>query len=208
MDAKQWYWRGLTHFKRRNIDETLTRVNLQWGKNERWYAREFGLALQGALRQKPNAMKLYVDCEYSRADIAVLDGDDECLAVYEVKALYNGYSSRLMSGIIDKAHRQLDESVARISSKKKIGLFFLVFRKRGKVDASDRAALRAEEVAIGREAKDFSEEAGALIRRRFESDHNVRVTALSGLEWLSYVGRQDDRERWYTQSWISWGYPR
>lgn len=66
MDAKNVYWQARAHFLSRN-SEVLPQAQLQTGRNERWFVREFAMAMNYHFcgRWAPSTLSPYADCECS-----------------------------------------------------------------------------------------------------------------------------------------------
>lgn len=194
MDVKDLYWGALRRFQERN-EGVLPQLQLQYGANERWFAREFTLAMNCHLAGSwsPDRFQRYADCEYRYGDISVWEGPT-ALALYEVKALYSDMSEATIGAVVEKAAGQLSDQ-SGIPTERKVGLFFAVFYGKG-----------SKATAIEK-AQAFEGSVRSAVRTFFESDHNIRMTELSGLTEIDY-GHDDIPESWHTQSWVTWGQPK
>ncbi|MBX3158421.1 MAG: hypothetical protein KF773_20800, partial [Deltaproteobacteria bacterium] len=190
MDAKDLYFGALKQFRDRNAP-VLPQVQLQYGANERWLAREFTLAMNCHLAGSwnPQRMQRFADCEFRYADITVWEGDTP-LALYEVKALYSDMSTEMIRGIVEKASRQLSDHHA-IEVDRRLGLFFAVYYEKGKSET------------CGVHANAFATRVRDAVRTCFTSDHQIRMTELSPLSEIDYGPLEADP--WHTQSWVTWG---
>lgn len=193
MNAKEVFFEAVRHFKERNAD-VLPQAQLQTGANERWFAREFAIAMNRHFGGSWAARDLqpYADCECSYADIAVFDGDDKPAALYETKVIYNDCGDNLIAKIVDRAHEQLTGR-ARLDSERRLGLLFTVYCAQG--PASGVAEHKIQH---------FRDQVRTQARRRFKSDHDMRITDLSPLTEIRYAGA-NGLVPWHTQSWITWG---
>lgn len=201
MDARTLYWRARKHFIKRNTN-VLPQVQLQWGANERWFAREFGLAMNTALCGSTSPTSLgrsqrYADCEFGYGDISVWQADRTVppipLQLWEVKAFYStGSTRRYLDAVVKRGAGQLRDS--GLSSQRSVGLFFLVYVARDR-----NRAHTAVDHAVP--MKTFQARCRDAVRTKFRSDHNIRVTPLVGLTSFDY----GTHGRWWTASWTTWG---
>jgi hypothetical protein len=197
MDAKHLFFASLDHFKERNR-EVLAQVQLQKCRNERWFARELALSMNRHLSGTWAAKELptYADCEEDYADISVWNTDDlkrDRLIVYEVKTLYrtldwNGGDSRNLDSRVIRAREQLARPVFD-ETQRKLGIFLVFYDCKGDVDETD--------------VHSYTTAVRDSIRRRFHSDHDMRLTELCPRSAIRYW----PSGVWHTQSWITWGEP-
>jgi hypothetical protein len=190
INAKDLYFKALERFKARNGD-VLPLIQLQYGKCEHWFVREFALALNAELSNGgASPLSMYADCERAFADISIWSGKPATavpVAVYEVKALYHGYPE--LEGIVEKARRQLDNT--RIEdAERRVALFFAIYR-------AERDRAKPEAV------RGFCDDVRGTIRKFFRSDHDIRMTQLAPERETAFDG-----EVWTSQSWITYGFPR
>jgi hypothetical protein len=88
MNAKRVFGRSTTFFVKRNGD-VLPQAQLHTGANERWFVREFAIAMNRHFGGSWSPIKLqpYADCERSYADISVWAADEKRpVALYEAKS--------------------------------------------------------------------------------------------------------------------------
>ncbi len=213
MNLKDLYFGAVAQFLHRN-GVVLPHVQLQYGRNERWFAREFALAMNAWLDLAPAALHSggYADCEHKFVDISVWRPGDEVAwlreVLYEVKALYTQRFSPEgitkeddFGGVVERARQQLTRSCnGRI---RKVGLFWLIYNRRLSVPPDDDGQIVAGEVDA------FQHHARGAIRQGFTSDHDIRLTELCPPTPVVF-GRpgQLAAQRWTTASWVTWGTPK
>lgn len=108
--------------------------------------------------------------------------------------LYSCDRENAVADIAEKAYHQLTDD-AWLDADRRIGLFFGIYFSPGPASQADQGSIET-----------FQDRLRNGVRRRFRSDHDIRVTQLSPLTEISYVGSQDVRP-WHTQSWTTWGIP-
>jgi hypothetical protein len=201
MNAKTLYWRARNQFIKRNT-AVLPQLQLQWGANERWFAREFAIAMNQVLCGSTSPTRLgrsqrYVDCEYGYGDISLWQAGKTSkispLQLWEVKSFYSTRSTRRhLDAVVGRGAKQLQDS--GLGSQRSVGLFFLVYVARDR----DRTHT-TEDHETPMEA--FQARCRDSIRTNFRSDQNIRVTPLSDLTSFDY----GTHGRWWTASWTTWG---
>lgn len=193
MNPKDLYFKALARFRERN-HEVLPQLQLQYGANERWFQREFTLAMNCHLAGSwnPTSLRRFADCEFKHGDITIWDGgSDDALALYEVKAIYSDMSADTIRSYVATTAKQLVAEKA-VQTDRKLGLFFSIYYAQGVADD------------CGRDPTDFEKVVRDAVREHFTSDHNIRMTELSPLTEIDFGG-SERREPWRTQSWITWG---
>ena len=189
MNQGELFAATIRHFLERNRT-ILPQVQLQYGRNERWFAREFALAMNREFTGtwSPTAFQTYADCEERHVDISIVEAGIKVTA-WEIKVLYrslNGPKRDGMVGYAEKARRQLLDSDQ--PHKQKCGLFWVIYDCR---------------FAHGEDAKEFVEEARQAILSAFDSDDNICLTPLSPRTKITYP-----TSVWNTESWLTWGTPK
>ncbi len=199
MDAKALYFDALAWFLERNSN-VLPQLQLQYGRNERWFARELALAMNAHLSGGwgAHALPLYADCEVGYGDISVWSHGARTgwapQAVYEIKVLYSDDfdlqkgSIEYSTAVVEKAWTQLRDT--RVPAERRIGLFFVVHASREPNPAS------IAQLKTG---------ARNAIRSWFTSDHDIRLTSLCPLTQIAFG--EAGAEPWFTESWATWGVP-
>jgi hypothetical protein len=189
MNPGELYCAAIRHFLERNR-AILPQVQLQYGRNERWFAREFALAMnrEFAGTWSPTAFHAYADCEEGHVDISIVEAGVRVTA-WEIKVLYrslNGAKRDGMVGYAEKARRQLLDSAQ--PHKHKCGLFWVIY---------DCRSTHSED------AKEFVEEARQAILSAFDSADSISLSPLSPRTTITYP-----TSVWSTESWLTWGTPR
>jgi len=195
MNAKQLYYRARRHFLERNT-HVLADVQLQWGRNERWFAREFAIAMNRELCGSTNAACLgrsqrYVDCEYGYGDISLWKAGHAGLPIqlWEVKTFYSTRSStQHLQRVVKRAAQQLHDS--HLQPERNIGLFILIYLARDNPRRNHNNNIAA-----------FINRCRGAIRTQFDSDHHIRINPLLGLRHFDYGADG----KWWTASWTTWG---
>lgn len=194
MDVEVLYEGARRRFRRRN-KQVLPQVQLQWGANERWFAREFALAMNHELCGAANARclgksGLYADCEYRFGDISVWSERSAVVPVHlwEVKTMYSTYSSPgRLKLIAEEAADQLRRSRLRRATHR-AALFVLVYVAKDMPRSEHR----------GRIARYSAKWATAISREFSEHAPFAELSPLASLDF----GRHGT---WWTQSWTSLG---
>jgi hypothetical protein len=188
MDLKDVYIGALRRFKRRNL-AVLPRVQLQYGRNERWFVREFALAVNQHLGggTTPRTLRSFASCEYGYADLSIWDNDGDHLAArIEAKAIYSD-ATVTPEAAVRRAREQLKVKNRRLGEAGlKAGLFFTIFTQEGAFEAAH--------------LRDFEEEARDAIRGAFTSDQDIRLTEMCPPSAIVF-----GHEQWHTSSRIAWG---
>lgn len=188
MDFKSVYFGALDRFGRRNR-AVLPLVQLQYGRNERWFVREFALAVNQYLGDAgaPRMLRSFATCEYGNADLTIWENDSQHPAVLvEGKAIYSNAKVK-PAVVVRRAREQLEVENRRLGKAVlKVGLFFVIFIQK---DAFHVAHLRQ-----------FEAEAREAIRGAFTSDHGIRLTELCPPSAIVF-----GQEQWHTASRIAWG---
>jgi hypothetical protein len=205
MNAKEIYWSALGRFWKRN-KRILPQIQLQYGRNERWFVREFALAISQHYTgtDAPREFDDYAECEHRYTDISVWNYGTRKewwpTLVFEAKALYsddfycnNERPNIFPALVVATASNQLQKCPLSLDCKR--GLFFCIFREQLGKGEDKQTILKLE--------KQFVDEARGAIRKHFMSDQNIRLTPLSPLTRVRYPD-----QTWFTSSYISWGTPR
>ncbi len=185
MDFSELYSGAKGRFLERN-GAVLPLIQLQYGRNERWFVREFALAMNQHLanHEAPRVLASYASCEYGYADLSVWERET-LGGMVEAKALYSGRRAIDRDDVVKKARVQLLVSRAGPTTGL-YGVFFIVYAEKG---LGDRAKLEA-----------FYEHSRASIRTHFGSDDDFRLSKLCDPTQVTFGNKQ-----WTTASCMTWG---